>query len=95
MPRQNPYRELTYRDWSKMSWRERAQVRRHRKPPRPPLQVFLDLSDQQQRELQRIARERRTTAAALASEAVGRFLTNQRRIRKVKSTNNTGKVHNG
>ena len=54
--RPRTYSRLTWDEWRRMHWRERAKVRAVRTPPKPPRRITVHVTERDYRSLSRAAR---------------------------------------
>jgi hypothetical protein len=75
----DPYKNLTWEEWSRMHWRQRARVRQHREPPEPPQSVQLLIGPQEVKQLHQRARKAHVTIEQDVADVLTRHLARTKR----------------
>jgi hypothetical protein len=81
----NPYRNLTWEEWSRMHWRQRARVREHREPPEPPETLQLLIGPREVKQLHQRAKKAHITIERYVADVLTRHLA------RAKRANNQGR----
>lgn len=78
----DPYKNLTWEQWARMHWRQRARVRQHREPPAPPQTLQLLIGDREVKQLHQRAKKAHVTIEQYVADVLTRHLARSRAANK-------------